>query len=120
MLSTSDKPKEVAVLDTIPKHVERYDGKKLTARAFLSQFYRYLTVHLGAERFEKQCERLLVSCIQVEHYAIQFEEGIKHYPPEQRTWDTCRQVFVNACLTQAQRDDEIERLTKIGMIERET
>ncbi|KAF9577471.1 hypothetical protein BGW38_007294, partial [Lunasporangiospora selenospora] len=114
------KKNTVAVLDTIPKHVIRYDGKRQTARAFLSQFRRLLTAHLGAERFEQQCERLMVLCIDEEHYAIQFQEGLKPFPAESRGWTICQQVFINACLTQAQRDEEVERLTRIGMFELET
>ncbi|KAF9532449.1 hypothetical protein BGW38_010521, partial [Lunasporangiospora selenospora] len=48
-----DKKNSVPVLDNIPKSVERYDGKRQTARVFLSQFHRLLVAKLGVERFNQ-------------------------------------------------------------------
>ncbi|KAF9585749.1 hypothetical protein BGW38_000907 [Lunasporangiospora selenospora] len=79
-----DNKSSVPVLDTLPKHVARYDGKKQTARTFLSQFRRLMIAHLGEEQFERQCERLMVSCIEVEHYAVQFQEDLNLYPEDSR------------------------------------
>ncbi|KAF9581919.1 hypothetical protein BGW38_000896 [Lunasporangiospora selenospora] len=109
-----------SILDSIPKHMARYDGKSMTARAFLSQFHRCLLPHLGEEKFERQCSRLMLSCITEESSSIQFQEGMNHNTSSPPGWDTCRRVFLCACLTQAQRDEEILRLTQHGRFDKET